>query len=242
MTRTDEDLLLEFRDQQRVRYLMPTAQLAVDLARERGFGERELFGASLIHKPDTEEERQRKEGARFPDEIAALRAFVRACVVLDGANGQMTDLAGKVHPGARGRRRGVTPTVRASQRSIRLRRSFDDSHNAHLLDDFVDVGKRVRHFPPARLRLLVERYVFGLTAMEIASDLGRDSSSVGGQLGHARRALKTALADLLPRAPRKPVEPLKPPKPVRDKHAMRLASAIRHARKCLETDAEEEAS
>lgn len=239
--RTDNDAnrLHEFREEQRARYLLPTAQLAADLARERGFGERELFGASLIRRPDTEEERRRKEGARFPDEIAALRAFVRATVVLDGANGQMTRLAAALGQGQAGPRRGRSATIKVSARAGRVGRVFEESANSRLLDDFVDVGNRLRGLPPDRLRLLIERYVFGLTARKVADELGCSTSSIGGQLGQARRALRRALAELLPAAPPRPV---KPPVPTKNKQAELLNRAARHLRKCLEAAAEEKVS
>lgn len=204
MVRIDDDVerVLEFRELQRARYLMPTAQLAAELARERGFGERELFGASILIKPETEEELRRKRSARFPDELAALRAFVHATVVLDGANGQMTDLANKLSAGAAGRRRGPA-TIKVSHRAGNARRGFDESYTARLLDDFVDVGVRLHEFPPERLRLLVEYYLFGCTAHEIASELGCCAASVGGRLGQARRSLREALVDLLPSAKKK---------------------------------------
>jgi hypothetical protein len=192
-----EDRVSDFRELQRTRYLMTAARLAVDLAKERGCAVRELFGASVVFKNDSDDEKRHKERARFRDELTALRAFVRAVVELDGANGQMCDL-GRTFLGDGASRCHGKATVRIAGRADRSGRSFDDSRNARLVDDFVDVGVRLHDLPPTQLRLLVAYYVFGFTAEELAQDLGCCPSSIGGRLTQSRRAMREALRPLLP--------------------------------------------
>lgn len=191
------DRLLEFRERQRARYLMPAARLAIELAKESGSGAHELFGASVLTKPDADEDRQRTDRARFRDELAALRAFVRAVVHLDGANGQMSDL-GRNFPGDGARGRRDKATIRIAGRGGSRGLSFDDTRNARRIDDFVDVGLRLRDLPPAQIELLVEFYVFGCSAERLAQYLGCCTSSIGGRLTQSRRALREALRPLLP--------------------------------------------
>lgn len=238
-SRSTEDRLLEFREQQRARYLMTATRLSIALAKERNFGARELFGASVLVKPDSDEDRRRKEGARFRDELAALRAFVRAVVELDSANGQMCDL-GRTFPGDGAKRIRNKETIRISGRAGRQGRSFDDSRNARLVDDFVDVGNRVRDFPAERLSLLVEHYVFGTEAKQLAELAKIDATSVGGRLSQARRALRKALADLIP-SQREAEADGERSRPV-DKLEARREKVSRFLRKRLDGGDREEAS
>lgn len=134
--------------------------------------------------------------SRFPDELAALRAYARAAMKLSGGSVSLWPQVERAGV-QRLRVNGALHFEAEAFIRCRLTRKFEPSMPREL-EDYVDVGFRLRDIAPAHLQLLVAYYVFGCKAKELAGEYGTCVSALGGRLSQARRALRCALQELLP--------------------------------------------
>ncbi|MCP4674772.1 MAG: hypothetical protein GY854_04505 [Deltaproteobacteria bacterium] len=186
--------LREFVEEQRERYQLTKTELASLIARERAEAPLTLFGVDLQCKENLEDG---KKDYRFPNEITALRACIRAKLGLRGTNSPLAHLAknADVHGRGTGTRRSRDLTVRVRGKKTR---NWNEAAKTDQLCDLVDVGARLDQLQPDTLELLVSYYVLQRSAKDLAKEHKVDPARIGGRLSAALRALRQALVGLVP--------------------------------------------
>lgn len=179
-----------------MRHSMPLETLRKSLAEERAKSRLVLFGVDVL-SPFADRQIGGMPTARFPDEITALRSFVVAAIRLGGGSGTLQALCRRAEQfegtDCRSTATGAVLRPRPPRASRR-----PSAAQGRSLDDYVDVGNRLRQVKQENLELLVEYYVLRGSATELAQTRGIDSAALGGRLSQAKRALREALDDLLP--------------------------------------------
>ncbi len=180
-------------DEQRRRYELSYNQLTALITRGRESRPRVLFGVDLSQAEEATEDH------RFPNEIVALRSYVRGGIALGSAGGPTKFVTDEEILVERDRRRvgNNRPTVRVANR--KSRNSGQDAVTQRHLENFVDVGICLARMHQRQVILLIRYYVWGERANDLASDYQITPSALGGRISQARRALRKAVAQLLPK-------------------------------------------
>ncbi|MCP4678686.1 MAG: hypothetical protein GY854_24885 [Deltaproteobacteria bacterium] len=189
--------LCAFIEEQRARYKLSKTELASIIAREHTDTPRTLFGISLQCNHDLDEAVNGSRKYRFPNELSALRAYVRAELGMRGTSSPLARLAKNADDfGNRSRtRRSRDLTVRVRGKKMR---NWTGSDKTEQLCDLVDVGARLSQLPSDVLELLVSYYVLRRNAKDLAKEQDVDPAKIGGRLSAALRALRRSLAGLIP--------------------------------------------
>ncbi len=181
--------LHDFLEEQRVKYQMSRRELSEQIREEHRTHHAVLFGVD--YRRDSG---RNQSEFRFPDELAALYAYVRAAMRL-GRTGYRLPQMDESFAEKSSRRSRKDPTVRPRKGGkTRLSGSPVDLY----LDDFVDVGDRLFRLPEGYLELLFNHYVLRIGAKVHAEELGITPASLGGRISRARAALAKSLDGLIP--------------------------------------------
>ncbi len=134
---------------------------------------------------------------RFPDELAALHAYVRAELGLSSTSSPLAHLAKHAENVGQSSR-----SRKASEASVRVRgkrvRYSPETAKPDFLCDVVDIGSRLEKLTPEVLDLLLSYYVLKRPAKQLAKEYGVDVARLGGRISAARRALRRVLDGLVP--------------------------------------------
>ncbi len=195
------DRLHQSIEEQRARYQLSKAELNSLITSERMESPRFLFGVSIQRLDDPNGINSDEVSYRFPDELTALRAYVRAELGLGNTSSPLAHLAKHADTVGQGSRTGnrAEPSVRVRGKRVR----YDPgTAKSDFLCDAVDVGSRLEKLDPEVLDLLLSYYVLKRPAKQLAKEYKVDVARLGGRISAARRALQRVLDGLVP-PPRK---------------------------------------
>ena len=181
---TEEDL---FHETQIRRYKLDKTLLRKEIVGEEGLHKQTLFGKPLMEL-DNLEEKSRDE-LLFKDEIVALKRYCSTYMTTRSINAGITESIEKIE--SRYSRKDVTATPRSKKK----RASFERKINATI--DYIDLDKRISNIKRDSLELLIEYYIFRVSAKSIAKERGIDVTCLGGKISAARRELRKALTDII---------------------------------------------